>query len=75
VKVQNLIMQQFFGENVISKCIWTRNIVDDIFNTMDESIELDLKDSINKKEIMVKKNIKILLLGAGEVGNNQKLTS
>jgi hypothetical protein len=69
VKVQNLIMQQFFGENVISKCIWNPTIVNDIFNSMEESIELDLEDSIDKQEILGKRNIKILLLGAGEVGN------
>jgi hypothetical protein len=69
VKVQNLIMQQFFGENVISKCIWSPTIVNDIFNSMEESIDLDFEDSIDKEEILVKRNVKILLLGAGEVGN------
>jgi hypothetical protein len=61
-------MQQFFEENVISKYIWSPTIVNDIFNTMEKSIELNLEDSIDKEEILVKKNVNILILGSGEVG-------
>jgi hypothetical protein len=64
--IQKLFMKQFLGENVISKIIWTPTMVNDIFETINLSNEVNFEHSNVKNP----KCNTILLLGAGEVGKN-----
>jgi hypothetical protein len=64
--VQNLFLKQFLGKNVISKIIWTPAMVDDIFETINLSNEVNVEHSNVKNT----KCNNILLLGAGEVGKD-----